>query len=139
MEGVEDFQFFVTAKVCHKIWLNFGQKSFNTSLPKGMITKLFLAFAIFEELAIFFFFFRAAYADPVLSRLVFVGDLWRDKKEHLVPAWLRNGGFKKLCKIQLGILTCHFLRKLSVEMLFSRPVRVFAHRAIKIFRIRFWI
>lgn len=57
MEGVEDFQFFVTAKVCHKIWLNFGQKSFNTSLPKGMITKLFLAFAIFEELAIFFFFF----------------------------------------------------------------------------------
>ena len=37
--------------------------------------------------------FRGVCRDTILCRLVFVGDLWRHKKEHLVLALLRNGDF----------------------------------------------
>ena len=61
--------------------------------------------------------FRGVGRETILCRLVFFGDLWRDKKEHLVLASLRNGDFEKLCKIQLGILTCCCLRALWVRRL----------------------
>ena len=61
--------------------------------------------------------FRGVGRDTILCRLVFDGDLWRDKKEHLVLASLGNGDFEKLCKIQLGILTHCCLRALSVQRL----------------------
>ena len=62
---------------------------------------------------------QGVYPDTTLCHLVFVSDLWRDKKEHLVLIWLRNGAFETLCKIQLGILTCCCLRTLSVQRLFD--------------------
>ena len=43
--------------------------------------------------------------DTILCGVVFVGDLWRDKKEHLVLASRRKGELEKH-KIQVGISTC---------------------------------
>ena len=69
-----------------------------------------------------FHFFRGICRDTILCRLVFFGDLWRHKKEHLVLASLRNDDFEKLCKIQLGISICCCLRALSVQMLFMTTI-----------------
>ena len=67
-------------------------------------------------------FFPRVCRNAILCRLVFlifVGDLWRDKRDHLVLASLRNGDFEKLCKIQVGILTCCLGAPLSVQRLFD--------------------
>jgi len=68
---------------------------------------------VFKELADFILSEAGVCRDTILCRSVFVGDLWRYKKEHLVLASLRNGDFGKLCKIQLGISNCCYLRALS--------------------------
>ena len=43
-------------------------------------------------------FFPRVCRDTILCRLIFVGDLWRDKNGHLVIAPLRNGDFVSFVK-----------------------------------------
>jgi len=101
MVAVEAFQIFMTAQLCDQVWLNICfDKSSNTGLFDGVIRNLLLVCVtefvcskvVFEELADLIF-SEGSVEIPYFCRLVFVGDLWRDKKEDLVQASLRNGDF----------------------------------------------
>ena len=80
--------------------------------------------------------FRGVCRDTILCRLVFVGDLWRDEKEHLVLASLRNGDFQNRL---FACVRFRFKRSLMTTILSGTCLTAsfwFPHKALGIsFRI----